>query len=980
MLIAAGCSTRKNTSGTRFYHAMTTRYNVYHNGQEAYKAGILAQQQGNKDNHIELLPLYPIGNSTTTSIGSGDFDRAIEKAQKAIRRHSIKRRPTRNPNRAYTESYKQWLKRREFNPFLHNAWMLLGKAQYQKGDFEEAASTFSYITRLYEGQTNVTSEALIWQARCYAALGWHYDAEDALNRVNNDSLPTRLTDAFISAQGNRLLVSGQHKEAIPYIEHAARKERNRQQRARIYYLLGQLYQLHNRLADAHEAFAHVVRLSPPYELAMNARIRQSEVLPSQQGEKGIKRLLRMGQEERNKEYLDQIFYAIGNIYLDRKDTVQALNAYLQGVEKGTRNGVEKGVLLTTLGNLYWTLGEFPKASKAYTQAIGLLDKTHKSYKEVTRRSEILDNLVPHLETIQLQDSLQYLASLSEEERMKVIEKIIASVIAEEEKAEEENKKEALRALKEQTQVDTSLGKPTQAPATPTLPSPPPSSGKQAWYFYNQLLVEQGKVAFQKQWGKRKLEDNWRRKNKTVVSLEEFAEIDYSDNDSITQQADTIPPQEETETLPDNMLVNDTLANDHHHPAYYLKQIPLTEDALATSNDLLTEALFNAGKVYREMMQDYPRAEQCMQRLLNEFPNYEKLDEALYQLFLLEIAKSYNHLGKGIEQSLHNAESYKQQLIERYPKSKYTAIVSDPEYIENARKGRVREYSLYTQAYNNYQAANYEAVYKAAEISKKRYSTGKHRAKFLFLEAASKLQEGKQKAFLDGLKTLVQQYPTEEITDIAAHILKGVQEGRLLADESRSFGSIWKQRATVTAKIGNLMNDTTDTDILPPGAFATERETPFLFILAFEEGKIDEKLLLYEVAKYNFATFLVKNFDLSFAHERGIGMLHIRSFANYDEAHQYFRRLFANEQMAQRLSGLRVLIISESNYEQLIKQYSFDDYDTFFREHFLPIPETELEGYTLDEPLLTLPKEEENSEEILQALPETEEEEDAVIFE
>ena len=94
--------------------------------------------------------------------GTSDYERAIEKAQKAIRQHSIKRRPIRKPGRAYTDEYKKWLARREFNPFIHRAWLLLGKAQYQKGDFPEAASTFSYIVRLYDGQTNITSEALIW--------------------------------------------------------------------------------------------------------------------------------------------------------------------------------------------------------------------------------------------------------------------------------------------------------------------------------------------------------------------------------------------------------------------------------------------------------------------------------------------------------------------------------------------------------------------------------------------------------------------------------------------------------------------------------------------------------------------------------------------------------------------------------------------------------------------------------------------------
>ena len=150
-MLVAGCSTRKNTAGTRFYHALTTRYNVYFNGKEANKAGLQAQQQGNKDIYMEMLPLNPIGNKETTGIGTSDYERAIEKAQKAIRQHSIKRRPIRKPGRAYTDEYKKWLARREFNPFIRRERLLLGKAQYQKGDFFVVVSSVYYIARRNDG-------------------------------------------------------------------------------------------------------------------------------------------------------------------------------------------------------------------------------------------------------------------------------------------------------------------------------------------------------------------------------------------------------------------------------------------------------------------------------------------------------------------------------------------------------------------------------------------------------------------------------------------------------------------------------------------------------------------------------------------------------------------------------------------------------------------------------------------------------------
>lgn len=1019
LMLVTGCSTRKNTAGTRFYHALTTRYNVYFNGHEAYKAGLAAQQQGNKDNYMELLPLYPIGNPTTAGIGASDFDRAIEKAQKAIRQHSIKRRPVRRPGRTYTDEYKQWLARREFNPFLHRAWMLMGKAQYQKGEFQEAASTFSYIARLYDGQVAITSEALIWLARCYSALGWQYDAEDALNRANNDSLPLSLAAPYASAAGNFLLAGKRYREAVPHLEKTARNEKNRKQKARCYYLLGQTYQRLQQPGQAFQAYGKVIRLNPPYELALSARIRQTEVMPAGNGRSITGKLLRLSRDEKNEEFLDQIYYALGNVYLAQKDTLQAIAAYRKGTEMSKRNGVEKGVLQLTLGNLYWQQTRYAEAQKAYTEAIGLMDKVHPEYETANDRSRILDELVPHVTAIQLQDSLQHLAGMTAEERMAVIEGIIAQVIAQEEKERkaaqdaerEERRMQMLETANDLSVVSSATTRPGQSKAPQTLQ--PALGGKQAWYFYNPQLVEQGKAEFQRLWGRRKLEDNWRRRNKTVVALEDFEEIDYNEQEQ-TAQTDSVRHGEEAGARPSSptesgkgetesggkeAIGTDSPDKDTHRPEYYLAQIPLTEEAMQASNAQLSEALYGAGRIFKDQMQDFRKAEAAFERLVQQFPAFGQLDEVYYQLFLTESAIAH-YAGSDRVSGSHNstdslpsaqqvaerarqkAATCKSELIARFPESRYAKTLADPDFAENAVHGKHREDSLYAHAYRSFVEGDTATVRAAAHRSAEVYPLGQHRPKFMFLDAVTRLQAGETGLFLSSLKQLVQQYPQNEITDLAAHILKGVQEGRLLARDSHTFGSIWQRRNSALSEVGSLSGDSLEhAGVLPPdSAFSAEREAPFLFILAYEEGKVNENMLLFEVARYNFATFLVKNFDLAFAHERGIGMLHVKPFSNYDEALQYFRRLYAAPEMAERLSGMRALLISEANYEQLIKLYSFDDYDTFYRTHFSSIPEPELKGYTLDEPLLNLPTEEEERRKEENRPAEEEEPENSVIFE
>ena len=186
---------------------------------------------------------------------------------------------------------------------------------------------------------------------------------------------------------------------MPYLISTIKNEKNKLQRAREYYLLGQVYQLLDEPANAFQAYGKVIRQNPPYALELNARIRQTEVAVYNSGKqtaamkKITDKLNRMARQDKNSQYLDQIYYALGNVYMVAEDTTQAIKSYKKGVEKSTRGGVEKGVLQLTLGNLFWQMGDYAGAQEAYTGAIGLLDKSHEEYKDITSRSVILDELV-----------------------------------------------------------------------------------------------------------------------------------------------------------------------------------------------------------------------------------------------------------------------------------------------------------------------------------------------------------------------------------------------------------------------------------------------------------------------------------------------------------------------------------------------------------------------------------------------------------
>lgn len=917
LLLTACGSTKVNTAQSRFYQSFVTRFNVYHNGNEAYKEGLSAQEKSHKDNYMEIIPLFPVSKENTRSSGSGSFDKAIEKSQKAIKLHSIKQKPKKKAGRKLSEKDKLWYAKKEYNPYLHNAWMLMGKAQFQKGEFLEAASTFSYITRLYSEDPKIVAEARMRMAQCYAELEWNYEADNLLAQIGRDSIHYQLAEEYDAIMASHLLRQEQFAEALPYLEKAVKRSgRTKKQKTREYYLLGQIHKHLGNKQQAYEAFGKAIKQNPPYELEFNARIQQTETVSGNNAPKMLKTLKRMGKDPNNKDFLDQVHYAMGNIYLAQKDTVNAIAQYEKGAELSTRNGIEKGILLLQLGQIYWDRTKYVDAQRCYSEAIGLIDKEHKDYDMVNLRSTILDELVEHTVAIDLQDSLQHLATLPEAELDKVIENIIAEVIRQEEEAKKAEEEAALMAQREEA-----LGAAQAKGPQMNTPSAM-NTGDKSWYFYNTQLVAQGKKDFQQKWGRRKLEDNWRRANKSVLADETYEGVNYDDDEEEDMSTDSIASDSTAMALPDSLVT------DPHDPMYYKQQIPFTEEQMIESNAILQEALFSAGIIYKDKLEDFRLAERTLRRLNTQFPDFDRTDEVYYNMYLM-----YSRWRRWDE-----AERYRQLLLTEYPYSDYTLTINDPDFATNAIYGKHIEDSLYAATYSAYMEGRHGEVESNVTLSGEKYPLGIHRPKFMFLNAMSDLQQGDQSSFLSQLKEIVGKYPQNEISELAGLIAQGMQEGRLLT--SGTLGSIWSRRLASN-------EETIVADSLRQ-PFSSERYAPFRFVIAYEEGTVNENQLLFEVARYNFSKFMVRNFDISTSKHGGIGMLHVIGLASFDEAYQYMHRLYADPEMAVKLSGLRALLITDANLELLLKYYSIDEYTLFYEQNFTNLPLLEEEKSTLDE--------------------------------
>ena len=905
LLAATGCSTQKNTAKTRWWHSFKARYNTYYNGTLAYIDGSLEKENGNKDNFTEMLPLYTVGNKQSREIGKGNFEKAIEKCQKTIKLHSIKKRPVWDKKRRKTEKDIEWLSRREYNPFLWKAWMLMGRSQFYKGAFDEAASTFAYMGRLYQTQPAIYAKSRAWLAKCYLEEGWLYDAEDVVRNMERDSIHWSARKEWDYTYADYYIHTGDYAKAIPYLRKVIKHEMRRKQRAREWYLMGQMQAALGNKAEAMRAYKRVIRRNPPYEVEFNARIAMTEVMSGGQWKKMVSRLKRMAASDKNKEYLDQVYYAIGNIYLAQNDTAKAISAYERGAAKATRSGIEKGVLLLKLGDIYWEMERYNDAQRCYGEAIGLLDKERKDYEELSHRSKVLDQLVPYTDAVHLQDSLQTLAKMDEKDRNAAIDRTIAEL-----KRKEKEERDRLAEQNAQETMQQNGGGNNMQQQNNRQQNNTNQQNNGLWYFYNATAVSQGKSAFQKMWGKRENVDNWQRINKTVVNFggnQEETELSEAQLDSIARQ----------EAIEDSLAqIADSAQNDPHKREYYLAQIPFTEDQIEASNKIIEDGLFNAGVIFKDKLNNLSLSEKQLTRLTSQYPDFEKMADAYYHMYLLYMRKGETDV----------AEGYVERLKKEYPESEWTTLLSDPYFVENAKLGVHMEDSLYASTYDAFKAARYAEVSGNVRISDSRFPLGANRDKFVFIGGLSKLNEGDTEGCLEDMNTVVKKWPQSGVAEMAGMIVKGVSEGKRLKGGKFDLDNVWERRSEVL----------TDNDSTAVRELSDERFAAFTFMIAYKPDSTDENRLLFELAKYNFTSFLVRNFDIAVEDADGIHRMKVSGFRNYDEALQYVRQLFTNKTITSLIGRNRTIIISEKNLPLLGRQFSYDDYARFYDKHFAPI--------------------------------------------
>ena len=713
------------------------QYNILYNGNIAYEEGLKAIRDANTDDYSQILSLYPVSNHQAAQAATSQMDKTIEKCRKCIKLHSIKVKPKRNPKKANDPKYKLWLQSEEFNAKMGLAWIRLGEAEFHKGDFLGAVSTFNYIINHYRNDADMIAQSQLWIARGYAEMGWQYEAEDMLQRVQLDALSKKHARLYSAVKADVLLHGRNYKEAIPFVKIAMPYEKRKVYRPRFAYVLGQLCEKEGKRDEAVHAYKSVVRMAPPIEMEFNARIRIAEL----GGKNALRKLRTMSKQSKYKDKLDRIYGAMGNIHLAQRDTAKALEMYEKAIAEATEAGTAKAAVLVRAGDLYYEQCAYAKAQPCYREAVTILTAENDQYARIQKRSEVLDELIVAYDQAQLQDSLQRLGHMTEEEQRAIVDRIIAELI-EAEKADS--------AKQAQQDRQATLG----GPGLPSVDTRNMLGGGNAqkgeWYFYNAQLIKQGKQEWLRKWGNRKLEDNWRRQNKQVVLSDAM--------DEMLSEGDTLGM--DSLALDSTVTATPKIETDDHKPEYYLQQIPRTPQDYAASDSLWREAMVALYFIYRDKLEDEPLAEETLHELTERFPGHPALDDIFEDLRL-------------------------------------RALRNDTAYIARMMKMLAEQDSLYATTYAAYTKGQYGVVKTNKQYAQTEFPQSRLMPRFLFLNAVAVARTEGQTAFVGELQELVAQYGETELGAMAKDMLAMMGQG-MESQKGGSTGSLAEMRGQIEA--------------------------------------------------------------------------------------------------------------------------------------------------------------------------------------
>lgn len=883
--VFGGCSTEKNTKVSRAYHNLTAKYNVYFNANESVKSGVANIEEQIDDDFTRMLPLYKDSDPAVPRMVKSDMEYAIVKCAKLIDLHSITAKPKRRKKR--TRKYQEFASQEEFNKWIDDAYLLMGRAYFYQHNYYAAIDNFSYVVRKYP-QEETASEAQVWLIRAYTELGRFVDANEVIQAVQAyENFPKRLEDELAVATANYYIKQQEYNDAVRLLDIAVKKTKNRGKKARLKYIQAQLYEELGMNNQAAQAFLVASKISPDYALAFNAKINSAGVFSGEGDATELKKTLnKMLRDKKNEDFRDQIYYALGNIFLKEGNRNQAKENYRKSVALSFKNQYQRALSAITLADLYFEDRNYTGARAYYDSAMIIIDETYPNYKDLSIRYKNLSSLVDNLQTVQREDSLQRIAMMPESER----DALISEMIRAEQERQRNLENVTMQDMRNQgyyraNQYRMGLGQ----------------RGGTGWYFYNPQTVAYGRVTFAQQWGKRPLEDDWRRSNKNTISFEEQEQVVEAE-------------------VPKELRIEDPLKKE-----FYTQDLPLTDSLMEASHQRIRDALYNAGKLFKTEFEDYQRSVETFEELNRRYPDNLYALSAYFDLY-----DSYELLG-----NQERAEYYRNLIISNYPDSKYAHYLVNPNFFVEVAARQDSLNRLYREAYRNYKAGRYPIVPALTAKIKQMQPDSLILPKVDFIETVALGTQGDVHHFESLLSDYLAKYPDKEPSPLTKEILTLIQDSALtdyqkLVEQGYIHEEIQNEELLTEEK---RVNDEFG------GKFDYDEDLLHYFVIAYprkDEGKIDLNRLKFDIANYNIDYYTKIDYDIEtdFLND-DYSFVVVRSMQNKDAALIYHGAIIRKASVFKALKGIDYynFVISSTNYRVVKEERSITDYLKFFVKNY-----------------------------------------------
>ena len=896
--LLAACSTRKNTWLSRSYNNTTARYNIYYNGLESFKEGEKSLMVNHTDNYTDVLSLFPYSGQEKAGAVRSEMDRAISKGHKLIKEKSIKVKPKRKPSRNQ-EQYAAFYNQREFNRWVDDAYLLIGKAHLYNHDFGEALLYFDFIMREFAGH-RVRFDAMIWMIRTRIEMGDFDNARLLLNQYDGmGQAPARLYGEYMATYADYLIRRKQYEEAISYMITAAEMAQGKWHKSRRNYILAQLYQASGQYQAAHDRYLKVVRSNPEYEMNLNARLNLA-ILEGQMGgniSAARKELNKLVQQSKNAEFRDRIYYILAQSYLNEADTVPTLTNLRLSAGYNSSNQELKTETFVTLAGLYFDKDMYIPSFAYYDSTLMVMKEDDERMSDVRERHAGLSDLAKHYTVIQTEDSVRRIAAMPVAERDAFIDHIL------------EQQQLAMTQPGDGRQMEGAMANDPffYRNFSSQLTRQTDSQGQ--WYFYNPTTVSLGKMDFEKRWGRRPSEDNWRRSDKgTAVAEEPMTPPEFPG------EGQTLPVSgEESSETQESMASAPAMATKES----LLEGLPLTEEMMAASDDRLAKAYFHSGMVFFDQFDDYGKAAHMFQKVVDEYPNHELAEQAWFWAF-----RSYALLGDA-----NGMDRMKQGLLTYFPNSRYTAFVTDPEFAARQEQKNKALNQTYEQAYAAYLRSNYATVLSQTQTVLTTSETEELLRKSHLLRAVTYGKLGNNPQFIMELQTLVDDYGDSSEGRLATKWLAMLDEGRQPVPGPVMVKSIEQQRDTLAE----------EASIETTPAFFEHQPEAQQYLILVVNSEADVNRLFFNLADYNFGRFLLADYDIESKQlPDGQRILTVGRFGNQREVMDYFFGVRENNSIFQvdNIGTPSIFAGSESNLTQLVSSGDLTGFRQFFTEKYL----------------------------------------------